>query len=265
MLSIATEPVDDATAVVTLSGEVDLWSAPELKRTLHGLLAGGRTRLILDLARVRFMDSTALGVLVGIERRMADDERLALAAPSPEVLRLFELTGVSTGFRIFPARGAAIEHVTRDQAERHLTPPAPPLTPDAALLLGIAATAMPFAQSLDEQAERWLTALRSHGEAGAVLGSLGIQERPVSRFGDGRGAAARRLVDADPVEVITEHAGQVADERGAPKLATSDVLRAVIEIYGETFERVLDAHGVKIHHLVARLESSEPAGAGSQP
>ena len=260
-LSIATQLIDDETAVLMPSGDVDLWSAPELKRMLYEMRAAGRKRLVLDLAGVRFMDSTALGVLVGIERRLADDDRLALAEPSPQVLRVFELTGVAAGFRIFPTRDAAVRYVTLDDAQPVVSAASPPLTADAALLLGIAATAMPFAQSLEEQAERWLRAMRRHGEAGAVLASLGVQEAPVSRLDDARDPELARPADTDAVAIVTEHAGHIAAERGAAKLATSDVLRAVIQVYGETFDRVLAAHGVNLDELLERLESGEPAGA----
>lgn len=262
MVSIETFLVDDETAVVAPSGELDLWSAPQLKRTLCDLLATGRKRLVLDLEGIRFMDSTALGVLVGIERRLAGDERLALAQTGSEVLRIFELSGIAAGMRIFPSREAAISYVTLDQAEARRSG-TPPLTADAALLLGIASTAMPFAQSIEEQAERWLRALRRHGEAGAVLASLGVQEGPVTRVADGPEAESLRPGD-DAVAIVTEHAGHVAAERGAPKLATTDVLVAVIHVYGETFARVLAAHGVNLHELVERVETGEPAEAEPQ-
>lgn len=264
MLSIATELVDDETAVLALTGEVDLWSAPELKRALYDLFTAGRKRVVVDLAAVRFMDSTALGVLVAIDRRLSGDERLALAEPSAEVLRVFELTGVAAGFGVFPTRDAAVRHVTQDRVETPMAAATPPLTADAALLLGIAATAMPFAQSLEQQAERWLRALRRHGEGGAVLASLGVQEAPVTRLEDARTSDFPRPADVDAVAIVTDRAGHIAAERGAAKLATGDVLRAVIHVYGETFERVLDAHGASLGELVQRLESSEPTGAERQ-
>lgn len=257
-LSIESDQLDARTAVVVLRGEVDLWSAPPFKRTLCDLLASGTKRLVVDLAEVRFMDSTALGVLVGVERRLASDERLALAGIRAEVSRVLEMSGVATSFRIFPTREAAVSYVAIDEIEP-ATPSSPPPTTDAALLLGIAGTAMPFAQSFDEQADRWLRALRRHGEAGAVLASLGVTEGPVARVEDGREAGPRRAGDKDALALVTEHAGQIAVERGASKLATTDVLRAVIQVYGETFERTVSAHGVNIDELVARLEKIEPA------
>jgi anti-sigma B factor antagonist len=261
MASIETVPVDDRTAIVELHGELDLWSSPQLKRTLCELLDAGKNRLVLDLAAVRFMDSTALGVLVGIDRRLASDERLALAQPSREVLRVLEMSGVAAGFRIFPTREAALSYAALDRAEQPES--SVPLTADAALLLGIAATAMPFAQSSAEQAERWLRALRRHGEAGAVLASLGVTEAPVSRLEEGGKAASLRTDDADPVEIVSEHAGVLAAARGAAKLATTDVLVAVMHVYGEVFDRVLEAHGVQRDELATRLERSDRAEAES--
>jgi anti-sigma B factor antagonist len=262
MASFETVPVDDRTVVVELGGELDLWSAPQLKRTLTDVLASGRKRLVLDLARVRFMDSTALGVLVGVDRRLRADERLVLAQAGDAVLRMFEMTGIAAGFRIFPTCDAAISYVTLDEvaADSSRTPP---LTADAALLLGIASTAMPFAQSLEEQGERWLRALRRHGVAGAVLASLGVQEGPVSQLNGGDTGEAIRPGD-DAITIVTDHAGHVAAERGAAKLTTTDVLIAVIHVYGETFARVLARHGVAIEDLLDRLDSGEPAEAESQ-
>lgn len=262
MASIETVPVDDRTVVVALGGELDLWSAPQLRRTLSDLLAAGRKRLVLDLADVRFMDSTALGVLVGIDRRLGADERLALAQAGDVVLRMFEITGIASGFRIFPTCEAAISYVTFDEASAD-SARTPPLTADSALLLGIASTAMPFAQSVDEQAERWLRALRRHGVAGAVLASLGVQEAPVSRLQDG-GVACTIAPGDDVVAIVTEHAAHLAAERGAAKLATTDVLMAVMHVYGETFARVLASHGVARENLLGRLQNGKPAEAESQ-
>jgi len=258
--SIDTITIDDQTAVVEVHGELDLWSAPQLKRVLCDLLASRHRHLVIDLGQVRFMDSTALGVLVAIDRRVSADQRMVLAEAGPAVLRLLELSGLAAGIRIFPSREAAIGYLSVGRTTTGAS--APPLTADAALLLGIAATAMPFAQSLDEQAERWLRALRRHGEAGAVLASLGVQEVPVSRLEEGRELLG--YGEPDPVMIVTEHAGQLAAARGATKLATTDVLQAVIDVYGSTFARVLAAHDVELDELSARLASRAPVGAESQ-
>ena len=53
------------------------------------------------------------------------------------------------------------------------------LAPDAAMALGIASTAMPFARTPEDEAERWLRVLRTHGEAGIALHALGVSEGPL--------------------------------------------------------------------------------------
>ena len=71
----------------------------------------------------------------------------------------------------------------------------PMLAPDAAMVLGIAATAIPFARTPEEEVERWLRLLRLHGEVGAVLQALGddrARQRGGGSRNTSRGAGARR-------------------------------------------------------------------------
>ncbi len=259
-LSLDHVVVDDQMVVVSLAGDLDLWSAPQLRSTLFDLLAGGRSRLVLDLGRVGFMDSTALGVMVAVHRRLDPEQRMAIAAATPAVLRVFELSGLASGLRVFATREAALSYVG-DLASPPSQRGTPPLTADAALMLGIASTAMPFARSAEDQAERWLRALRNHGEAGAVLASLGLSEGAlVSEDADGDGTPSPPG-DLDAVATITHHASRIAGERRAPKLSTTDVLLAVIHVYGQTFYRVLAAHGVDPAELTLRMTSGDPAPA----
>lgn len=252
--------VDEQTDVLCLDGDLDLWSAPQLKSALRDLLASGRTRLVLDLGRVPFMDSTALGVMVGIQRRFTGEERLAVAAAAPALLRVFELSGLATGLRVFATREAALSYL-RDESPQSTQRETPPLTADAALMLGIASTAMPFAQSAEDQAERWLRALRNHGEAGAVLASLGLTEAGLDEFIRDSEDEPVGPGDPDAVATVTKHASRIAKERNAPKLGTTDVLLAVIQVYGPIFYRVLAGHGVDPAELTARMAATDPAPA----
>jgi hypothetical protein len=58
--------------------------------------------------------------------------------------------------------------------QRHI-----PLTQDAALVVALDGTAMPFAHSAEDEAERWLRALRLHGQVGTALQALGVGEAPL--------------------------------------------------------------------------------------
>jgi hypothetical protein len=122
------------------------------------------------------------------------------------------------------------------------------LTGDAAIALGLAATAMPFARSEADQAERWLRVLRAHGEAGAVLKGLGMSpeagapppaEEPAGDPSSFRAASA----PGDAVTAVAELAGRIARERHARAVGTIDVLVAAMRVYGPAFDRALEAHG----------------------
>jgi hypothetical protein len=134
----------------------------------------------------------------------------------------------------------------------------PALAPDAAMVLGIASTAMPFARNREAEAERWLRLLRLHGEVGIALQALGVSETalpsPVDDREDRRDDASD-VPDLDAVEAVTEHTVRIARERGARGVATTDVLMAVMHVYGEDFDRVLRAHGTDRDEVLDRLGS----------
>jgi hypothetical protein len=135
--------------------------------------------------------------------------------------------------------------------------PAPTLAPDAEMVLGIAATAIPFARTPEDEAERWLRVLRQHGEAGIALQALGVSEGPL-RVQGGSADRARTAPGGgddrrDVVAQVTEDAVQVASRRGATGVATTDVLMAVMHVYGADFDRVLQAHGADRDEVIERL------------
>jgi anti-sigma B factor antagonist len=104
--------IDDKTHVVELAGEVDLYSAPELKRRIVDAIDAGKTRIVVDLSQTTFIDSTTLGVLVGARKRLrANDGSLAVVCPDPDKLALFEMTGLDRVFSIHDDRAAALEAV----------------------------------------------------------------------------------------------------------------------------------------------------------
>jgi hypothetical protein len=133
------------------------------------------------------------------------------------------------------------------------------LAPDAAMVLGIASTAMPFARTPDAQAERWLRVLRSHGEAGAALQALGVSDGPVAEALESGDTDPIDVKDRDAVAEVAEHALRIASERGAASVTTADVLMAVMHVYGEGFDRVLRAHGGDRDALIDRLGVSPAA------
>jgi anti-sigma B factor antagonist len=91
----------DGVATVALEGELDIATAPMLDATLAKLERNGTGTLLLDLGRVRFIDSTGLRSLLGARRRAeAAGRRLRLANLPVAVERVFDATGVRRIFDI---------------------------------------------------------------------------------------------------------------------------------------------------------------------
>jgi anti-sigma B factor antagonist len=109
--AITCRELDERTSVIAIEGDLDLSTAPRLKWMLLDSLQEGRNRVVLDLSRTCFMDSTALGVLVVVNRRLEEDARMAVVCDRAAVLRIFELSGMDGAFAIFPSLDEALAHV----------------------------------------------------------------------------------------------------------------------------------------------------------
>jgi len=131
------------------------------------------------------------------------------------------------------------------------------LAPDAEIVLAIASTAMPFARSAEEQAERWLRVLRLHGEVGIALQALGVSEEPLEHVPDsgvvGQSGGSVDLEDGDVIVEVGKRAMDVATDRGSGGVTTVELLLAVMDVYGEHFARVLEAHGTDCAEVRERL------------
>ena len=79
--------------VVGVTGDLDLGSAPQLRREVLDQLAAGARRIAVDLSSTDFVDSMGLGVLVAVLKRVrTHDGELVVICPEPRLRRLFELT-----------------------------------------------------------------------------------------------------------------------------------------------------------------------------
>ena len=105
---IEDEAIDDATHVIELGGEVDLYTAPEFKERMVELIESGKKQIVVDLSKATFIDSTTLGVLVGgVKRLRTNDGQLSLICADRNITKIFEITGLDRVFTI---------HETRDEA-----------------------------------------------------------------------------------------------------------------------------------------------------
>ncbi|HZL64376.1 MAG TPA: STAS domain-containing protein, partial [Thermoleophilia bacterium] len=96
-------------AVVVAAGELDLHSSPPFKEALVGAIEGAASRVVVDLTDVTFIDSSALGALIGGARRSAlSGTELMIVCPPGSVARVIDLTGLHRAFAIYPNREEAL-------------------------------------------------------------------------------------------------------------------------------------------------------------
>jgi len=87
---------------LTLAGEIDVYTAPNLKKELVALIEGGCSNVIVDLEGVAFIDSSGLGVLVSALRRARErDGSVRIVCSRDSVLKIFRITGLDKVFPIF--------------------------------------------------------------------------------------------------------------------------------------------------------------------
>jgi hypothetical protein len=133
-----------------------------------------------------------------------------------------------------------------------------PLSQDAALVVTLAGTAMSFSHSTEDEAERWLRALRLHGQVGAALQALGIGEAPLMTGSEPNGEpAGSPPLGTEATERVAVRAEELASSRDAEAIGTVDLLFAVIELYGRRFDRALYLRGSSREELIERLAESE--------
>ena len=96
--------------VLTLSGELDAYDAPALRTAFAEAAAGvGGGAVVLDLTRVTFLDSTALGTIVGLLRRVREGGgELRVVLPTTAARRIFEVTSLDRALDVWPDRDAAL-------------------------------------------------------------------------------------------------------------------------------------------------------------
>jgi anti-sigma B factor antagonist len=106
----ATEQLDSGTPVVSVTGEVDLATAPALEQTLLGVVEDRAGELIVDLSGCSFLDSRGLRALIATRERLERSNRpLALVLSNPSVLKIFQITGFDELFEIYPSLGAVVD------------------------------------------------------------------------------------------------------------------------------------------------------------
>jgi anti-sigma B factor antagonist len=101
--TLSEDHADGGAVTVHAVGEIDLATSPQLRELLHRLVAAGSRRVVLDLSGTTFIDSSGLGVLVGVlraTRENGDDRSFLLSGFQDQVRKVFEITGLDQVFTI---------------------------------------------------------------------------------------------------------------------------------------------------------------------
>lgn len=111
--SIREDPVagvdrQDAATIVRLAGELDLYNAHAVREALIACCEESPDRLVVDLSGVKFIDSTALGVLIEARTRMANRKSFLLASPGLETRRALEISGLDKHFAVHESLSDAL-------------------------------------------------------------------------------------------------------------------------------------------------------------
>ena len=131
------------------------------------------------------------------------------------------------------------------------------LSQDAAIVLALAETAIPFAATREDEAERWVRVLRMHGYVGGILQGMGVGEAPLETLADAPTRRTPRRPGEDVVQKVARAAARFALGREAKLIGTVDVLFAVLAVYGKAFDRALYVRGATREELIERL--AEPS------
>ena len=95
--------------VLTLRGEIDVYTAPRLRQAIIDLVEGGARRIVVDMQAVDFLDSTGLGVLVGgLKRVKIQEGELSIVTGQDKILKIFDITGLNKVFSIHDSLDSAV-------------------------------------------------------------------------------------------------------------------------------------------------------------
>ena len=101
--------IDAGTHLVAVSGEIDLFTAPAFKQRMSKPIDAGCSRLIVDLSRTTFIDSSSLGVLIGAHRRLKRaGGSLVVVSASDAIAKTFKITGLDGVFTLAPTVESAL-------------------------------------------------------------------------------------------------------------------------------------------------------------
>lgn len=113
VFKISKRSLDAKTQVIDLIGEIDVYTAPDLRDNLGETVDSGAPNLVINLESVRYIDSSGLSVLLETHKRTrARDGNMSVICNHTQILKLFSLTGLNKVLQVFGTEAEAVEAVS---------------------------------------------------------------------------------------------------------------------------------------------------------
>lgn len=109
-MQLQTQTRPKVIAVQVLEDRIDAATAIQFKERMRDATQNGPARVVLDLARVQFLDSSGLGAIVAVKKLLGPERMLELAGLTPTVEKVFRLTRMDSIFIIHASLEAAVSH-----------------------------------------------------------------------------------------------------------------------------------------------------------
>jgi anti-sigma B factor antagonist len=109
-MELVVEQRDGVLVVHAMDDRIDAAGAIQFKERMRGIVQGGEPRVVLDMARVNFLDSSGLGAVVAVMKLLGPDRKLELAGLTPTVQKVFRLTRMESIFTIHPSLPEGLGH-----------------------------------------------------------------------------------------------------------------------------------------------------------
>jgi anti-sigma B factor antagonist len=108
--AITDRRLDDGMHVVAVTGEIDLFTAPEFKQRVSAPIDAGRSNVIVDLTATTFIDSSSLGVLIGAHRRLKlRGGSVVVVCDNEAIVKTFRITGLDGVFTLVKSLDDALD------------------------------------------------------------------------------------------------------------------------------------------------------------
>lgn len=104
---------DGSIAIVTLKGQADVYTSPEISKVLDAYISRGQRNILIDLADLEYLDSSTLAVLIKAQKKAREtggDVKLLKLAGEPR--KVFEVSGFFHLFDTFASRDEAMDSFT---------------------------------------------------------------------------------------------------------------------------------------------------------